>query len=83
MGNLIFFTDQIKLTDRECLVDVGAYDGDTIRSFEKVTSNQYEKIYAFEMDRENYTKLQTNAKIRGVYWFRLQDEFISDGSVRL
>lgn len=64
-GESYFFTDQIKLTDQECLVDVGAYDGDTIRSFEKVTSNQYEKIYAFEMDQENYNKLQTNAKIRG------------------
>lgn len=46
------------LTENEIIVDLGAYDGDTIREFTAVTSGKYEKIYAFEPDEKNFRKLQ-------------------------
>lgn len=57
-GESYFFTEEIMLSDKECLVDAGAFDGDTIRSFKKATDDQYETIYAFEMDQRNYNNLQ-------------------------
>lgn len=57
-GESYFFTEEIMLSDKECLVDAGAFDGDTIRSFKKATDDQYETIYAFEMDKRNYNNLQ-------------------------
>ncbi len=46
----------LHLTTKECLVDGGAYIGDTIDSFIKVVSNEFEKIYAFEIESGNYEK---------------------------
>lgn len=45
------------LNDNEIIVDLGAYDGDTIREFLSVTGGKYEKIYAFEPDEKNFRKL--------------------------
>ncbi len=39
-------------------VDCGAYNGDTIRQFRKLTKNHYEKIVAFEPDYENIKALK-------------------------
>lgn len=41
----------------ETYVDLGAYDGDTIREFLHYTGGQYQKIIALEPDRRNYKKL--------------------------
>lgn len=45
------------LGEDETIVDLGAYDGDTIREFLSVTDEKYNKIYAFEPDEKNYKKL--------------------------
>ncbi|MBR2315584.1 MAG: FkbM family methyltransferase [Clostridia bacterium] len=45
------------LTETETIVDLGAYDGDTIREFLSVTNGKYRKIYAFEPDEKNFRKL--------------------------
>lgn len=45
------------LDRNETILDLGAYDGDTIREFLNVTNGQYEKIYAFEPDPKNFKKL--------------------------
>lgn len=41
----------------ETIVDLGAYDGDTIREFLAACGGEYERIYAFEPDPKNYQKL--------------------------
>ena len=41
----------------ETYVDAGAYDGDTIEEFLKLTGRKYKKIYAVEPDPKNYKKL--------------------------
>lgn len=52
-----FPTDIFKLGEEEVFVDAGAYDGDTIEAFLKITGQKYKYIYAFEPDYNNYSKL--------------------------
>lgn len=46
-----------KIGDEENLVDVGAYDGDTIREFLQVT-NTYNKIHAIEPEHQSFLELK-------------------------
>lgn len=46
-----------KVTQNETLLDIGAYDGDTIKLFLKETSGKYNKIIAVEPDTESFVKL--------------------------
>ena len=52
----------INLNQTEILNDGGAYDGDTVKKFKKVTSDNYVAIYAFEPDRYQFKKLKRNIK---------------------
>lgn len=73
----------------ECLVDCGAYDGDSIHDFVAVFQD-YKKIYAIEPDPKNIDSLKKrieNEKIRdvnviskGVYKETTTLHFSSDGS---
>lgn len=61
--NQYFPTDIVQISGGGIkFVDCGAYNGDTIRQFQKVTKNHYEKIIAFEPDHENVKALR---KTRG------------------
>ncbi len=51
------YEDILRLSDEEVIVDLGAYDGDTVREFLSVTGGKYKKIYAFEPDEKNFRKL--------------------------
>lgn len=51
------YEDILHLSDDEVIVDLGAYDGDTIREFLSATDGKYKKIYAFEPDEKNFRKL--------------------------
>ncbi|MBR5827247.1 MAG: FkbM family methyltransferase [Clostridia bacterium] len=51
------YSKLIPLSDKEIIVDLGAYDGDTIREFLTATEGRYEKIYALEPDAKNFRKL--------------------------
>ena len=44
-------------TDDESYLDLGAYDGDTVREFLALTGEKYARITAVEADRRNYRKL--------------------------
>lgn len=55
-----FAPDVIRLSEQECYVDVGAYDGDTVAHFISVTQGQFERIDAFELDPINYRQLTKN-----------------------
>lgn len=50
----------LKLNSNETIVDLGAYDGDTIREFTDFTNGSYNKIIALEPDEKNYKKLRRN-----------------------
>lgn len=52
------YEDILKLNDDEIILDLGAYDGDTIREFLTVTGGKYKKIIAFEPDAKNFKKLE-------------------------
>ena len=43
--------------DDESYLDLGAYDGDTVREFLVLTGGKYARITAVEADRRNYRKL--------------------------
>lgn len=56
------YTDILKLTKNENILDLGAYDGDTIREFCEITNNRYSHITALEPDAKNYKKLIKNTQ---------------------
>lgn len=51
------YKDIIKPNMNETYVDLGAYNGDTIRELLEFTHGRYAGIYALEPDRKNYKKL--------------------------
>jgi len=50
----------LKYTGEESFVDIGAFTGDTIREFLKLTGRKYRKITGIEPDEQNYKVLKTN-----------------------
>lgn len=54
------YSDILKLGENERIVDLGAYDGDTIKEFLEATGGKYDKITAFEPDSKNFKKLLKN-----------------------
>lgn len=54
-----FFNNEIfRINQEEVFLEVGAYDGDTIRLFLKENNEKYRYIYAIEPDKENQRELQ-------------------------
>ena len=51
------YEDILHLNNDEVILDLGAYDGDTIREFLGITKGEYKKIIAFEPDSKNFKKL--------------------------
>lgn len=62
----LFENDILKISNNESYVDIGAYDGDTIKQFLTITNNGYNKIFAFEPDIENFTKLKDYIEERNI-----------------
>lgn len=50
--------DLLNIGTEETVVDLGAYDGDTLTEFLSGTSFQFKKLYAMEPDSKNYRKLK-------------------------
>lgn len=50
--------DILNIGTEEIVVDLGAYDGDTLVEFLNGTSLQFKKLYAMEPDSRNYRKLK-------------------------
>lgn len=66
------YQDILKLNDHETIVDMGAYDGDTIREFTAYTGQKYNHIYALEPDEKNYKKLTKNTNgMQGVSLYNI------------
>ncbi len=51
------YNNILRLSEEETIVDLGAYDGDTIREFMRFTNGKYKHIFAFEPDEKNFRKL--------------------------
>lgn len=56
------YSDILKLTQEESIIDLGAYNGDTIREFLDATNGKYKKILALEPDEKNFRKLLKNTE---------------------
>lgn len=56
------YSEFLHVNGDEIIMDLGAYDGDTVREFLKATDNKYNKIYAVEADEKNYKKLVNNTE---------------------
>lgn len=54
------YSDILKLSQNESIIDLGAYDGDTIREFCAATGGKYSSITALEPDEKNFKKLLKN-----------------------
>ena len=66
------YRDILKLTGNETIVDMGAYDGDTIREFTSFTNGKYNHIYAIEPDEKNFKKLTKNtAEMKNITLFNM------------
>lgn len=52
------FCDILKLSSDENFLDLGAYNGDTVKEFTEVTNSSYNQILAVEPDLRSYNKLQ-------------------------
>lgn len=57
-GDQYFPQGVIELSEHECLVDIGAYNGDTVRDFIKHTKGKFDSISCFELDKINFKLLQ-------------------------
>lgn len=53
-----FVQNIINLGTDEIFLDCGAYNGDTVEAFLKVTNHKFNKIYSFEPIFENFIQLQ-------------------------
>lgn len=56
-----FETDVFQMGDSEYLVDAGAYKGDSIDKFLKVTDGKFGGIYSFELDSDIFKELEETA----------------------
>lgn len=56
------YHDILKLNKSEDILDLGAYDGDTIREFMQATNGRYSSITALEPDTKNFKKLIKNTE---------------------
>lgn len=52
----------LKLNQAETFVDIGAYRGDTVEKFVKLTNGEYKNIVAAEPDKKTFLKLLANCE---------------------
>lgn len=60
--NQYFPADIVKLSDHESFVDIGAFNGDTVKDFIERTHGKFDNIFSFEVDKINFNLLQGNVK---------------------
>lgn len=58
-GSQYFPTDVFHLSSTEVFIDCGAYDGDTIVEFRRVTDDRFLELIAFEPDPQNFAALKS------------------------
>lgn len=60
-----FDLEELPHDKKECLVDVGAYDGDTTEEFIRWSNNKYDRIICLEPDTENVKRFKENIRNYG------------------
>ncbi len=66
------YSEYLQLGKDEIFMDLGAYDGDTVREFLQATDGEYEKIIAVEADEKNYKKLtDKTAEVKNITTYNL------------
>lgn len=55
-----FPKELFNISNEESIVDCGAYIGDTLEEFLKISNNNYKNYYCFELDKDNYKTLLEN-----------------------
>lgn len=58
----VFGFEQLQLTENECYIDCGAWDGDTVLQFSKSIGQCYENIVAIEPGDDGFRRLTENTK---------------------
>ncbi len=69
-----YFQDFMPLCEDEVFVDVGAYTGDTLRHFLRVSNRCYNRYYAFEPNKSNFielTKFIQDKNLPNVFAFQI------------
>ncbi len=61
-----YFQSFLSLSSHEVFVDGGAYQGDTLAEFIKVTGCRYEKYFAFEPDAANMNELRKFVEVNEI-----------------
>ncbi len=79
------FQNLISLGKEESFLDLGAYDGDTVREFQMRTNGSYKGIAALEPDIKNFKKLEKKTEgavlyNKGSYSFEGTLSFSAEGS---
>lgn len=69
-----FNNDIFKIDQKETLLEVGAFDGDTIRLFLRENGGKYNHIYALEPDIENKRKLEKYVEEKELGEITITDE---------
>ena len=57
-----FPADLVHLGEHESFVDIGAFDGDTVRDFADRTGGQFDRVTCFEIDRINFDALRETVR---------------------
>lgn len=60
--NQYFPADIVKLSDHESFVDIGAFNGDTVKDFIERTQGIFDNIFSFELDEINFNLLRDNVR---------------------
>lgn len=75
-GGGYFNSGYFKINSDEVYVDCGAYTGDSISEFCRIVKNEYRKIFAFELDENNYRLMKEKITIKNgqMYNYGVWDE---------
>ncbi len=69
-----FNNDIYHINDKEIYLDIGAFNGDSIRLFLDSCRGKYNKIYAFEAENKNFMELKSyvkNSHIKNIYLYNI------------
>lgn len=55
-----FLTDIFDFSIDECIIDGGAFTGDTLQKYYELSDGRFKEIYCFEPDDDNFYKLSEN-----------------------
>lgn len=70
-GTQYFPSDLIHVSEKECFVDCGAYDGDTLEQFLVACRGQFRQFFALEPDPTNFSALELRLLDKRITAYRM------------